>query len=262
MQLHSSPSITIPLVPPAQTGMARPPPQDGAFEGKTRPGAAAGGDTGPARESRTAQPPNGVDPGEGTRASGAPDAGDPARQRQEAQVLRQLRARDREVRAHEAAHAAAGGQHVVAGPRFDFQRGPDGRLYAVGGSVQLDTSPVPGDPRATLEKAEQIRRAALAPAQPSGQDRRVAADATRLAAQARMAIARERLEEDGGAGADPGGTPQGRDATSPDGPAETSEEGKAKGSPAPPAAALERRLRATGATEDALTRPEGLDLRA
>ena len=115
--------------------------------------------------------------------------------RQDESMLRQLRARDREVRAHEAAHVAAGGSLVRGGPSFTLQRGPDGRSYAVGGEVQLDTSTVANDPEATLRKSDQVRAAALAPAQPSPQDLRVAANANQMAARARIDIAIQRREE-------------------------------------------------------------------
>lgn len=105
--------------------------------------------------------------------------------------VRELRARDREVRAHEQAHLAAAGPHARGGASYTFATGPDGRRYAVGGEVQIDTSPA-GDPAATLAKARQIQRAALAPAQPSPQDRRVAADAAAMAASARAELGRER----------------------------------------------------------------------
>ena len=106
----------------------------------------------------------------------------------ERQVVTKLKATDREVRAHERAHATAGGQHAGA-PSYEYQRGPDGRRYAVGGEVPIDTSPVPGDPEATIDKMEIVKRAALAPAEPSGQDRYVAAqaDAKKLKAQAELA---------------------------------------------------------------------------
>ncbi len=113
----------------------------------------------------------------------------------ELRVLRELKARDLEVRAHERAHAAAAGSLVRSGPSYDYQRGPDGRLYAVGGEVQIDTSPVPGDPEATLQKAQKIQRAALAPAEPSAQDQAVAAQAVAMAVEARVEIARERSED-------------------------------------------------------------------
>lgn len=114
---------------------------------------------------------------------------------EEINQLRELSQRDREVRAHEQAHAAVAGSLAKGGPSFSYQRGPDGQLYAVGGEVQIDTSAVAGDPEATAEKARQVRRAALAPAQPSQQDRAVAAAASALEAQARVEIAQEKTED-------------------------------------------------------------------
>lgn len=102
--------------------------------------------------------------------------------------IRELAARDREVRAHEQAHMSVGGQHAGS-VSFTYERGPDGRMYAVGGEVPIDTAPVVGDPQATIDKMEQVRRAALAPAEPSAQDRSVAAQAAQLIAQARAELA-------------------------------------------------------------------------
>ena len=110
-------------------------------------------------------------------------------------MISQLQSRDREVRSHEAAHASAGGSLVVSGPSFTYQKGPDGRSYAIGGEVQLDVSVVANDPEATLKKSEQIRRAALAPADPSSQDLRVASSANQIASKARVDIALLRREE-------------------------------------------------------------------
>lgn len=109
--------------------------------------------------------------------------------------IQALAARDREVRAHEQAHVAAGGQYAGA-PVYQFERGPNGVSYAVGGEVPISTG-VEATPEATLRKAQIIRRAALAPAEPSSQDRRVAAMASRLETSARMEIslARSREEE-------------------------------------------------------------------
>ncbi len=109
--------------------------------------------------------------------------------------VQQLQARDREVRAHERSHIAAGGQYIRGGAQFTYQKGPDGRLYAVGGEVSIDSSPVPNNPEATLQKAQVIQRAALAPQEPSGQDRTVAAQARQMAVQARIEIARQQAEE-------------------------------------------------------------------
>ncbi len=118
-----------------------------------------------------------------------------AQQQQNNDIVRQLRSRDREVRAHESAHVAAGGSLVRGGPSFTYQTGPDGRSYAIGGEVQIDSSAVPGDPEATLIKSGQIRAAALAPANPSSQDLRVASNANQLASQARVDIAVQRRED-------------------------------------------------------------------
>lgn len=111
---------------------------------------------------------------------------------EEAIELRKLQTRDREVRAHEQAHLSAAGRFATGGASFEFQRGPDGRSYAVGGEVRIDTSAIPDDPQATLEKAEAIRRAATAPANPSAQDRQVAAAAASMAAEARAELQVER----------------------------------------------------------------------
>lgn len=110
------------------------------------------------------------------------------------QMVRELSARDREVRAHEQAHVAAAGQYATSGPHYNYQTGPDGRRYAIGGEVGIDTAVVPDDPQATLVKMQVVQRAALAPAEPSAQDMRVAADASQKAARARMDIMRDHLE--------------------------------------------------------------------
>ena len=104
--------------------------------------------------------------------------------------LQQLQARDREVRSHEMAHLAAAGNYATSGASFTYSRGPDGKLYAVAGEVGIDISQVPGDPQATLEKAATIRRAALAPSNPSAQDRQVAAQAARMTMEAHAELQR------------------------------------------------------------------------
>ena len=88
------------------------------------------------------------------------------------------------------AHVAAGGSLIRSGASFTYESGPDGLRYAIGGEVGIDTSPG-RTPAETLAKADQIRAAALAPADPSGQDRQVAAMATRMAMQASMEMATE-----------------------------------------------------------------------
>ncbi len=126
---------------------------------------------------------------------GREDARDPLQDPAVQRVIAELAARDREVRAHEQAHVAAGGELITSGPSYTYQTGPDRRRYAVGGEVGIDTSPVRGDPEATLDKASRIVAAALAPAEPSPQDYRVAAQANQMASQARVDIALARARQ-------------------------------------------------------------------
>ena len=112
----------------------------------------------------------------------------------EEQLIAKLRARDTSVRAHEAAHQGAGGG-LVGGATFSYETGPDGRQYAIGGEVPVDTSPVSNDPEATISKEERVRAAALAPADPSSQDYSVAAQAAQIVAMAQMEAASRRAQE-------------------------------------------------------------------
>jgi len=123
----------------------------------------------------------------------------------EKKQVEQLKTRDREVRAHEAAHKAAAGSLARGGASFEFEDGPDGRRYAVGGEVSINTSKVSGDPQATISKARTIRAAANAPAQPSGQDRAVAAQATQMEAEARQEVAAEQRSDTNGTNTETGG---------------------------------------------------------
>jgi DNA repair exonuclease SbcCD ATPase subunit len=111
----------------------------------------------------------------------------------EQRQIQQLAERDREVKAHEQAHQAVGGQYAGA-MSFTYERGPDGKNYAIGGEVPIDTGKIANDPQATLDKAETIRRAALAPAEPSSQDRRVAAQAVQMSLEARAEIQLQQQE--------------------------------------------------------------------
>jgi hypothetical protein len=112
---------------------------------------------------------------------------------EEQRQLSELQQRDREVKAHELAHKSVAGRYVTGGS-FTYQSGPDGRRYAIGGEVTIDNSQG-NTPEETLRKAELIRRAALAPADPSPQDYRVASQANLMIAEARTEIRTERQEE-------------------------------------------------------------------
>lgn len=114
---------------------------------------------------------------------------------EELRELTELKQRDIEVKAHEQAHIAAGGMYVRSGAHYEYEEGSDGRKYAVGGEVRIDTSKVPGNPEATIRKMQVVRSAALAPVEPSAQDRNVAAEATRIENQSRLEILTKRYTE-------------------------------------------------------------------
>jgi hypothetical protein len=114
---------------------------------------------------------------------------DKQKAKKEEQAVKDLKARDVEVRTHEQAHKTAGGQ-FAGSPTFDMTKGPDGQSYATGGHVNIDVSAVPNDPQATINKMSQIKSAALAPAEPSAQDLKVAANADSVAAEARSELAK------------------------------------------------------------------------
>ncbi len=116
-------------------------------------------------------------------------------QEAEQQQIEELKARDREVRLHEQAHARVGGQYAGS-PSYEYQRGPDGNNYAVGGQVMIDVAEVPNDPKATIDKMQTVRAAALAPAEPSGADRAIAADATQKMASAQADLAQQVISGD------------------------------------------------------------------
>ena len=120
--------------------------------------------------------------------SGAGPAAGAQSERQAQALTAQLKTRDTEVRQHEQAHLAAAGGLALSGPSYTYERGPNGVHYAVAGEVQIDTSPA-ATPAETVTKARSIAAAALAPADPSGPDRAVAAQAAQLEQQARAELA-------------------------------------------------------------------------
>lgn len=114
---------------------------------------------------------------------------------EEMKQVEALKSRDAEVKAHEQAHVGAAGPHYRGGPNYSYQQGPDGNRYAVGGDVQIDTAPVEGDPEATIAKAQTVRRAALAPTEPSSTDLQVAAAASRMEADAQQELSQQQANE-------------------------------------------------------------------
>lgn len=112
---------------------------------------------------------------------------------EEQRIVSELQAADTNVRAHEAAHMAAGGG-LTSPASYTYEQGPDNKMYAVAGEVGISTSEG-NTPQESLNKAQTIRRAALAPADPSPQDLKVAAQAASMEMSARAQIMQEKMEQ-------------------------------------------------------------------
>lgn len=112
--------------------------------------------------------------------------------------VKDLEKREKEVKAHEQAHLAAGGGVVQGGAKYSYEAGPDGKRYVNGGEVQVSVSVDSASPSRTIQQAQKAQQAALAPADPSPQDRAAAAQAAQIAAQASQEISRQQNQ----AGAD------------------------------------------------------------
>ena len=112
---------------------------------------------------------------------------------EEQRIVSELQAADTNVRAHEAAHMAAGGG-LTSPASYTYERGPDNKMYAVAGEVGISTGEG-NTPQESLNKAQTIRRAALAPADPSPQDLKVAAQAASMEMNARAEIMQEKMAQ-------------------------------------------------------------------
>ena len=86
--------------------------------------------------------------------------------------------------------AAGGG--LTSPASYTYERGPDNKMYAVAGEVGISTGEG-NTPQESLNKAQTIRRAALAPADPSPQDLKVAAQAASMEMSARAQIMQEKM---------------------------------------------------------------------
>lgn len=107
-------------------------------------------------------------PPEGGRASGVGSLPNDLNTSEQAELAR-LQQRDAQVRQEEKAHAAAAGD--LAGPiNYIYQVGPDGRQYAVGGTVQISGQTVTGDPAEAARLGNRVANAAMAAHNPSAQD--------------------------------------------------------------------------------------------
>ncbi len=89
-------------------------------------------------------------------------------------VLQKFKNKDAEVKSHEQVHATIGA--TTSPISYVYQQGPDGKMYAVGGSVRLDVS-IPDDPQAAQFKLDQIAKAASGVSDPSIADMSIATQA-------------------------------------------------------------------------------------
>jgi len=111
----------------------------------------------------------------------------------EKRLVKELSARDAEVKAHEAAHQAAGAG-MTGAATYTYQRGPDGKMYAIGGEVSIST-PTASTPQEAIKIARQVAAAAMAAGDPSPQDFSVAASARVMEMKAQQQLAKEEQEK-------------------------------------------------------------------
>ncbi len=110
----------------------------------------------------------------------------------EKRLVQDLRSRDAEVKTHEAAHQAAGGG-MTGAASYTYQQGPDGKMYAIGGEVSISI-PSGSTPQESMRNAQQAIAAAMAPADPSGQDFAVASSAMVMLIKAQQQLLKETQE--------------------------------------------------------------------
>ncbi len=111
----------------------------------------------------------------------------------EERLVKDLQARDSEVKAHEAAHQAAGGG-MTGAASYTYQQGPDGKMYAIGGEVSITMSSG-SSPQETIANAKQVAAAAMAAGDPSPQDHAVASSARVMQIKAQQQLVKEEQEE-------------------------------------------------------------------
>jgi len=92
------------------------------------------------------------------------------------------------------AHQATGGGFAGA-PSYSTTKGPDGKDYAIAGEVpiKIEKGKTPDE---TISNMQQIKAAALAPADPSPQDLKVAQNADMIAAKAQQDKNQEQNNQD------------------------------------------------------------------
>jgi hypothetical protein len=108
------------------------------------------------------------------------------------QQTKALKSREAAVKQHEAAHLLAG-SGITSGLSYTYQQASDGSSYAIGGQVTLNMQEG-ATPEETIQRAQKMRAAALAPSSPSAQDQDLAMMAMKMEAQAREERAEKQKE--------------------------------------------------------------------
>lgn len=85
-------------------------------------------------------------------------------------VLSRYKQSDAQIRLHEQTHSAA--SSYASTPDYDYSVGPDGKLYATGGEVRVDTS-IPKDKEAAAHKLSEIDNISSAPNDLSAADAQI-----------------------------------------------------------------------------------------
>ncbi len=89
-------------------------------------------------------------------------------------VIEKFKSLDSHIRTHEQTHASL--TTTTGAINYNYQSGPDGKLYATGGHVRLDTS-IPKDEKAAVVKLDELAKAASASVGLSGADAMIARSA-------------------------------------------------------------------------------------
>lgn len=113
------------------------------------------------------------------------------------QEVAKMQKTDADVKAHEQAHKAAAGGLNTSAANYQYEEGPDGNKYAVAGDVSISYREG-SDPEENLRNAQALKRAALAPADPSSTDKAVASSADAKIAEAQRQIQEQQQEEQKG----------------------------------------------------------------
>jgi hypothetical protein len=97
-----------------------------------------------------------------------------------------LKRQERDIHAHEEAHYRSSGGKAFT-PQYVYEVGPDGNKYAVKGTTKIILEEGKTSEE-TIKNARTARTAAMAPANPSDQDRKVILETVRMEQKARKKI--------------------------------------------------------------------------